>query len=69
VKEITKRKSDPSAIEDLEPQADPKGGEGSECLVFYLGGVPSSHPGGVNVVLADGSVRTTPEPSVAKTGK
>ena len=34
--------------------------EGSECLVFYLGGVPSAgtrHSGGVNVLLGDGSVR------------
>jgi prepilin-type processing-associated H-X9-DG protein len=34
--------------------------EGSQCLVFYLGGVPtasSAHPGGMNVLLCDGSVR------------
>ena len=34
--------------------------EGSQCLVFYLGGAPTAatrHPGGVNVLLCDGSVR------------
>lgn len=34
--------------------------EGQECLVFFAGGVPSArsrHPGGVNAVLCDGSVR------------
>jgi prepilin-type processing-associated H-X9-DG protein len=34
--------------------------EGSDCLVFYLGGAPnaaSRHPGGANILLGDGSVR------------
>jgi prepilin-type processing-associated H-X9-DG protein len=34
--------------------------EGSQCLVFFLGGAPTSgrrHSGGVNVLMGDGSVR------------
>jgi prepilin-type processing-associated H-X9-DG protein len=34
--------------------------EGSQCLVFFLGGTqapPTRHPGGMNVLLCDGSVR------------
>lgn len=33
--------------------------QGSECMVFFLGGIPSRspHPGGLNVLMADGSVR------------
>jgi len=33
--------------------------QGSECMVFFLGGIPSRspRPGGLNVLLADGSVR------------
>jgi prepilin-type processing-associated H-X9-DG protein len=34
--------------------------EGSQCLVFFLGGAPNSgprHPGGVNILMCDGSVR------------
>jgi len=34
--------------------------QGSECLVFFLGGTPSSgqrHFGGMNVLMGDGSVR------------
>jgi prepilin-type processing-associated H-X9-DG protein len=34
--------------------------EGSQCLVFFLGGIPNSgqrHAAGVNVLLGDGSVR------------
>lgn len=33
---------------------------GDQCLVMYLGGTPtagSAHPGGVNMTMADGSVR------------
>lgn len=33
---------------------------GSECLVFYLGGIPSTstrHTGGINILMGDGSVR------------
>ena len=34
--------------------------EGSQCMVFYLGGAPTAatrHPGSVNFLLCDGSVR------------
>jgi prepilin-type processing-associated H-X9-DG protein len=34
--------------------------EGSQCLVFYLGGAPAPaarHPGGLNFLFGDGSVR------------
>lgn len=34
--------------------------QGADCMVFYLGGIPasgSSHPGGVNIMFGDGSVR------------
>jgi prepilin-type processing-associated H-X9-DG protein len=34
--------------------------QGHECLVFFVGGVPtagSRHPGTINVLLCDGSVR------------
>ena len=52
-------------LEVAPTQAKPASGgthvlEGSQCMVFFLGGAPaaaSRHPGGVNVLLCDGSVR------------
>ena len=52
-------------IEVAPTQAKPASGaslvlDGSQCLAFYLGGAPAArtrHPGGINILMCDGSVR------------